>query len=87
MDRQRIGRCSICGGDVMAHVGPWMGTVPPGPPCCASCGAVDARSDRVIPMSPRPVQRFPRVITQPFVPHHESPFFVADSPNYQWQAV
>jgi len=39
---QRIGTCSLCGGDVMRHDGAWWGTVPPPGPACASCGAVPA---------------------------------------------
>ena len=53
MPHQRIGTCSICGGDVMGHVGPWMGTVPPPPPRCSNCGAVSAAHDPVIPMRPK----------------------------------
>lgn len=56
MDRVRIGRCSICGGNVMAHHGAWYGICPPPPPTCDSCGAVEAASDPVIPMSPRPAR-------------------------------
>lgn len=48
---QRLGTCSICGGDVYGHVGAWWGTVPPPPASCRSCGAVEARS--VIQMTPR----------------------------------
>jgi hypothetical protein len=53
---QRIGSCSLCGGDVYGHVGPWWGTIPPPPPTCGSCGAV-ARSDDTIEMvRPRQAQ-------------------------------
>src|SRR5688572_2259203 len=34
MPDQRIGTCSICGGDVVGHVGPFLSTVPPPPPKC-----------------------------------------------------
>ncbi|HXP50981.1 MAG TPA: hypothetical protein VN922_13565 [Bacteroidia bacterium] len=46
-----IGKCSICGGQVEAFVGPWFGTTPPRARC-KSCGAVEARSTTVIPMVP-----------------------------------
>jgi len=36
---QRIGSCSLCGGDVLGFVGVWMATVPPPPPRCSGCGA------------------------------------------------
>ena len=50
---QCIGQCSLCGGDVMGHVGPYHSVIPPPPPTCNSCGAVTADSRRVIPMVPR----------------------------------
>lgn len=49
---QRIGKCGNCGGDVMGHVGPWLGVLPPPPAQCASCGATTRASDPVIPMNP-----------------------------------
>lgn len=49
---QRIGACSICGGDVMAWTGPYHSVVPPGPARCSQCGAVEAASGTVIPMVP-----------------------------------
>lgn len=52
MAEQRIGACSICGGEVRGHVGPWMGVVPPPPPRCQKCGAVSAAHDPVIRMRP-----------------------------------
>ena len=48
---QVIGRCSICGGEVVGHVGAWWATIPPPPAKCSSCGAVEARGP-VIPMVP-----------------------------------
>lgn len=36
---QRLGSCSLCGGDVMGHVGAWMSINPPPPPTCSNCGA------------------------------------------------
>lgn len=39
---ERIGTCSLCGGDVMGHTGAWWSTLPPPPDRCASCGAVRA---------------------------------------------
>lgn len=51
---QRIGSCSICGGDVVHWVGAWMSTNPPPAPHCIRCGAVSAASQGpVIPMVPR----------------------------------
>ena len=52
----RVGTCSLCGGDVVGHRGPWWGVVPPPPDRCVKCGAVSA-SD-VIPMFPAP--RYPK---------------------------
>ena len=49
---QRVGSCSICGGDVTGFRGPWMGVTPPPPDECSQCGAV-AGAD-VIRMTPRP---------------------------------
>lgn len=46
--QQRVGSCSICGGDVMGYRGVWMAITPPPPDRCSRCGAV--RSDDVIPM-------------------------------------
>jgi len=45
---QRIGSCSLCGGDVISFVGSWMSISPPPPARCSGCGATSA-SD-VIPM-------------------------------------
>ena len=50
--RQRVGTCSLCGGDVMGVRGAYWSTLPPPPDECASCGAM-AASD-VIPMHPAP---------------------------------
>lgn len=65
---QCVGTCSICGGDVMKHAGPWHGTIPPRGRC-TSCGAVEACGP-VIPMRPSP-QRIPRVVVEGLVagPH------------------
>jgi len=40
--RQRIGTCSLCGGDVMGYRGAWYSVLPPPPDECTSCGAVVA---------------------------------------------
>lgn len=48
---QRVGTCSICGGDVMGFRGAWCGVTPPPPDTCSQCGA-RARGD-VIDMVPR----------------------------------
>lgn len=42
MSEQRIGVCSICGGEVVGYRGAWMATIPPPPDRCTSCGAVRA---------------------------------------------
>lgn len=51
MSDQVIGRCSICGGEVVGHTGAWWATIPPPPAKCSSCGAVEARGP-IIPMVP-----------------------------------
>lgn len=51
---QRVGSCSICGGDVMGYRGVWMAVVPPPPDRCSGCGAVAAAD--VIQMVPGPTQ-------------------------------
>lgn len=50
--QQRVGTCSICGGDVVGYRGAWMSLNPPPADHCTSCGGV-AHSD-VIPMHPKP---------------------------------
>ncbi len=50
---QRIGTCSICGGDVHGHYGAWHGVLPPPPPTCSQCGAVPKGTSDVIEMEPR----------------------------------
>lgn len=60
MSQTRIGSCSICGGDVLGHTGPWWGVCPPPPARCARCGAVEDRGD-VIRMRPCPPQSWPNV--------------------------
>jgi hypothetical protein len=50
---QRIGSCSICGGDVVGWYGIWMSVIPPPPPKCTRCGAETA--DDVIQMAPMPM--------------------------------
>lgn len=59
---QRIGSCSLCGGDVVGYVGAWMSVNPPPPPKCVSCGAVVAND--VIDMV-RPIKMVPRQSNQP----------------------
>lgn len=49
--RQRVGSCSLCGGDVTGIRGPWMSVSPPPPDTCSSCGATAQRD--VIQMHPR----------------------------------
>jgi hypothetical protein len=50
MSSQRVGTCSLCGGDVVGIRGPWMSINPPPPDKCSQCGAT-ARRD-VIEMHP-----------------------------------
>lgn len=58
----RVGTCSLCGGDVVGFRGIWMSVCPPPPDKCTSCGAV-AASD-VIPMfRPGSVQQFRPIIS------------------------
>lgn len=52
MPEQRIGSCSICGGDVVAWVGGWMGVIPPPATHCTSCNA-KTRDDVVQMVPPR----------------------------------
>jgi uncharacterized Zn finger protein len=35
-----IGKCSLCGGNVVKHQGAWMGVIPPRAHC-DKCGAVE----------------------------------------------
>jgi hypothetical protein len=53
---QSIGSCSLCGGDVVGHVGAWWSVLPPPPARCTSCGA-RAATGPVIPMVPASPQR------------------------------
>jgi hypothetical protein len=46
----KIGTCSICGGDVVGHRGPWGSINPPPPASCTNCGATERRD--IIEMSP-----------------------------------
>ena len=39
---QRVGSCSLCGGDVMGYRGAWYGITPSPPDRCSGCGAVAA---------------------------------------------
>ena len=48
---QRVGTCSICGGDVIGLRGGWWSVNPPPPDECSNCGARAAWD--VIPMFPR----------------------------------
>lgn len=53
MSEQRVGTCSLCGGDVVGVRGAWMSILPPPPDRCSSCGAV--RADDVIEMRQTPM--------------------------------
>ena len=55
MSTQRVGSCSICGGDVFGWRGAWFSINPPPPDKCSGCGAVAAGD--VIKMVPAPNQR------------------------------
>lgn len=50
----RVGTCSVCGGDVYGHRGPWFGVVPPSNDECKQCGAVGAWQSDIVPMQPNP---------------------------------
>jgi hypothetical protein len=50
---QRVGSCSLCGGDVMGERGAWWSVAPPSPDTCSLCGAV--RNDDVIEMKRKPL--------------------------------
>lgn len=46
----KIGKCSLCGGEVVGDDGAWFGKPPP-PSYCLGCGATSKRTpDNVIPM-------------------------------------
>lgn len=49
---QRVGTCSICGGNVMGFRGVWMSILPPPSDRCAGCGAV-AKGDVIEMVRPR----------------------------------
>lgn len=52
MSEQRVGTCSLCGGDVIGIRGGWWSVSPAPSDRCTGCGAV-AKSD-VIEMHPAP---------------------------------
>ena len=60
----RVGTCSVCGGDVYGHRGPWFGVNLPPNDECKQCGAVGARRPGIVPMQPHPY----RPHTQPIQP-------------------
>lgn len=49
---ERVGSCSLCGGDVMGLRGGWWSVSPPPPDTCSACGAIAAGD--VVEMVPRP---------------------------------
>lgn len=53
MSEQRVGTCSVCGGDVVGIRGAWFSVSPPPPDRCSGCGAT--RGDDVIKMRPNPI--------------------------------
>ena len=59
---QRVGSCSICGGDVYGFRGTWLATIPPPPDRCSACGAI-AASD-VIQMVPGPRNSGYEIVTK-----------------------
>ena len=54
MGMERVGTCSLCGGNVMGVRGAWWALGPPPPDTCQECGAV--ASTDIIKMIPRPKQ-------------------------------
>lgn len=50
MATERVGQCSLCGGDVVGWRGAWFAIIPPPPDQCSSCGA--RRAGEVIEMVP-----------------------------------
>ena len=48
MAEQRVGTCSLCGGEVRGWRGGWWSVEPPPPDSCSSCGA--HRREEVIDM-------------------------------------
>ncbi len=58
---QRIGTCSICGGDVIGEAGPRHCVLPPPPPRCASCGAI-AGSDVIYMIPSAPIRRVETIV-------------------------
>ena len=59
--QHRVGKCSICGGDVMGYRGAWSSILPPPPDECTMCGAIAASQSDVIPMVPRPQRNYRQV--------------------------
>lgn len=43
--QQRVGTCSLCGGDVVGYRGAWCSILPPPPDQCTLCGAIAAYCD------------------------------------------
>jgi hypothetical protein len=82
---QRVGTCSLCGGDVMGIRGAWWSVLPPPPDHCSACGAVSAYD--VIPMfrpthAPAPVAPVPSLPT--FVsPVPSLPTFVSPHTTFE----
>jgi len=66
--RQRIGTCSLCGGDVMGYRGAWYSVLPPPPDECTSCGAVVASDVIEMALAPRRRHYFQTTATTRVVP-------------------
>lgn len=73
-----VGKCSHCGGDVMAFCGVWMSVLPLPPPTCSSCGYFEAMScaHRVLPMVAQessPTPQLPYLINAASTTHFPAP--------------
>lgn len=61
---QRVGTCSLCGGDVIGTRGAYWSVIPPAPDTCSRCGAVARGQSDVIEMVPGPRREFKTTTTQ-----------------------
>jgi len=59
---QRLGSCSICGGDVMGHQGAYWSITPPPTPRCVGCGATTSAD--VIEMQPKNTQELESTVNE-----------------------
>lgn len=76
MSEQRVGTCSLCGGNVYGTQGAYWSILPPPPDHCVDCGAVAAGQSDVIPMVPAPrPRRYVRTIVSNSVASGEIQFW------------